>query len=80
VYGSFWFEREIVKKAVEMLPDNIMFESDFPHMTSLSPGPASAAEAPRASVTKSLEGVSPEIARKVLYENAARLYGVGAHI
>jgi predicted TIM-barrel fold metal-dependent hydrolase len=74
VYGSFWFEKEMVKRAIEILPDNLMFESDYPHPTSLSPGPRSIALVPRASAERSLEGVPEELARKVMYENAARLY------
>jgi hypothetical protein len=34
VYGTFWFEQD----ALELLPkyaDNVMFETDFPHPTSL---------------------------------------------
>jgi len=45
VYGSFWFEKDI-GHAVDLFPDNIMFETDFPHPTSLSPGPASPATHP----------------------------------
>lgn len=74
IYGSFWFEQESFRRVVDLLPDNVMFETDFPHPTSLSPGPASYAESPLVSVTKSLEGVPEHIQRKVLYENAARLY------
>ena len=38
VYGSFWFESALLKSAIELYPDNIMFETDFPHPTSLYPG------------------------------------------
>ena len=41
VYGMFWFETEALQRQVDLFPDNLMFETDFPHPTSLSPGPAS---------------------------------------
>ncbi|HEY1969475.1 MAG TPA: amidohydrolase family protein, partial [Pseudonocardia sp.] len=41
VYGMFWFEDECVLRIADLYPDNIMFETDFPHPTSLVPGPAS---------------------------------------
>lgn len=74
VYGSFWFEKETVKRVIDLIPDNVMFESDFPHPTSLSPGPLSTADRPATMALASLEGVPDDIARKVLYENAAKLY------
>ncbi|HMG41317.1 MAG TPA: amidohydrolase family protein [Acidimicrobiales bacterium] len=74
VYGSFWFEGEAMRRVVEALPDNIMFETDFPHPTSLSPGPASAAGNPREMAETALRGSSDDVARKVFYETAARLY------
>ncbi len=74
VFGSFWFEQETVKRVIDLIPDNVMFESDFPHPTSLSPGPLSTADIPGRMALKSLEGVAPEIIHKVLYENAAKLY------
>jgi predicted TIM-barrel fold metal-dependent hydrolase len=77
IYGSFWFEKETVGPAITRLPDNCMFESDYPHPTSLSPGPASPAEQPAAMAKASLVDVPIELARKVLYENAARLYHIG---
>ena len=72
--GMFWFEIETVRLLIDLYPDNLMFETDFPHPTSLSPGPASSAENPKKVVQTAFEGLSEEIARKVLYENAARLY------
>jgi predicted TIM-barrel fold metal-dependent hydrolase len=74
IYGSFWFEKETVRRAIELLPDNCMFESDYPHPTSLSPGPKSIALIPRVSAERSLEGVPEDLARKVMHDNAAALY------
>jgi predicted TIM-barrel fold metal-dependent hydrolase len=74
VYGSFWFESRTVEAAANEFPDNIMFETDFPHPTSLSPGPASSAESPRVTATKAVENLSDEVARKILFDNGANLY------
>jgi predicted TIM-barrel fold metal-dependent hydrolase len=74
IMGMFWFEQESIRRLADLYPDNLMFETDFPHPTSLSPGPASSAENPRAVVRKVFEGLPAELAQKVLYENAAGLY------
>jgi predicted TIM-barrel fold metal-dependent hydrolase len=76
VFCTFWFERETVRRMLDLYPDNVMFESDFPHATSLSPGPASSAKPPRQTALEALEGMPEDLCRKVLYENAAKLYGV----
>ena len=39
IFGMFWFEHEAVRRIMDLYPDNLMFETDFPHPTSLSPGP-----------------------------------------
>jgi len=76
VFTTFWFERETVRRMLDLYPDNVMFESDFPHPTSLSPGPASSAKPPRQTALEALEGMPEDLCRKVLFENAAKLYGV----
>jgi predicted TIM-barrel fold metal-dependent hydrolase len=76
VFGSFWFESSLLQQSIELFPDNIMFETDFPHPTSISPGPASYAKHPSAIVEENLGGLSEEIQRKVLHDNAAKLYGL----
>lgn len=76
VYGSFWFESESIRNTIHLLPDNIMFETDFPHPVSLSPGPVSPATNPREMAEAALAGVDQDIVEKVLWGNAARLYGV----
>ncbi len=38
VYGMYWFEHDSVRAVMDKLADNLMFETDFPHATSLSPG------------------------------------------
>jgi uncharacterized protein len=76
VYGMFWFETEALHRQIDLFPDNVMFESDFPHPTSLSPGPASPSPLPSVVAKQFIEGLSPELARKILFDNAAKLYGV----
>ena len=44
IYGTFWFERDSALHAIEALGSkNLMYETDFPHPTSMSPGPGSPA-------------------------------------
>lgn len=75
IYGSFWFERETLKPAIDILgADNILYETDFPHPTSMSPGPATSAEAPADYMEKAFAGVSREDIGKIVYGNAARIY------
>ena len=74
VYGSFWFEKDTVNRMIDLYADNITFESDYPHPTSLSPGPASSAKTPRETILESLDGIPTDVCRKVLHDNAARLY------
>jgi predicted TIM-barrel fold metal-dependent hydrolase len=77
VFSTFWFERTTIDRMVDLYPDNIMFETDFPHSTSLSPGPASSSEIPRLMADAAVANLAPELARKVLHDNAARLYHLG---
>jgi predicted TIM-barrel fold metal-dependent hydrolase len=77
VYGSYWFERDSIGHVIDLMPDNIMFETDFPHPVGIAPGPVSAADgSPRDMAERSMRGVPKDIAKKVLWENAARLYNV----
>ena len=45
-----------------------------PHPTSMSPGPASSALVPRDFIAERLGHLPPDVLRKVLHENAARIY------
>jgi len=47
--------------------DNILFSTDFPHPTCLYPAPLEA-------IRDGLEGVRDSSRRKILGENAAKLY------
>jgi uncharacterized protein len=74
-YGTFWFETTTLP-LLELYADNMMFETDYPHPTSLSPGPTSPALRPDQHIAKYFSALSDDVARKVLYENAARVYHV----
>ena len=74
IYGMYWFEQESMRCSLDRLGDNLMFETDFPHATSLSPGPASESPSPRDVIERSLAGVDEETVAKVLNGTATRLY------
>jgi uncharacterized protein len=74
VYGCFWFEREMLSHAIERYPNNILYETDFPHPTSMSPGPATPAVAPRQYASEALGKLPRDLAGKILHDNAARVY------
>ena len=76
VHGMFWFEHESVRRVMDLYPDNLMYETDYPHPTSMSPGPASAAKNPKTVVREVFDGMPEELTRKVLYGTAARVYGL----
>jgi predicted TIM-barrel fold metal-dependent hydrolase len=76
VYAMFWFEKE----SLDLLPryqDNVMFETDFPHPTCLCPGPGSAAPSPAEVIERDTAIVGEAVMRKVLHDNASRVYHVG---
>ena len=74
IYGMYWYERESMRSVIDRLADNLMFETDFPHATSLSPGPASESPSPRVVIELSLAGMPEETVGKVLQHTATRLY------
>ena len=74
VYGMYWFEQDSVRAVMDKLADNLMFETDFPHATSLSPGPASESPSPRDVIERSLGGMPDEVVGKVLQHTATELY------
>jgi predicted TIM-barrel fold metal-dependent hydrolase len=76
IYGSFWFEEKGVGLALALYPDNILYETDYPHPTCQAPGPASAGTHPRLYAERVLGGLSDEVVRKVVHDNAAALYGI----
>jgi len=70
LYATFWFERnrnklpELVEAVGE---DNILFETDFPHPTCMYPNPLE-------TVAPKMAMLSPEARRKIMGENARKLY------
>lgn len=74
IFGMYWFENESVRSVIDKLEDNLMFETDFPHATSLSPGPASESPSPRDVIERSLAGLPDEVVGKVLQHTATKLY------
>jgi uncharacterized protein len=77
IYGCFWFETDAARFAIEQFPENILFETDFPHPTCQHPGPASTGVSPGDYATLALDGLPDAVVAKVLHDNAATLYGVG---
>ena len=67
IYVDFWFETVGIQLRDCIGIDNILWESDFPHITSTYPHSWDAVE-------HSLKGVSASDREKVLFGNAARLY------
>ena len=76
VYGAFWFEEKNIGSALELFPDNMLFETDYPHPTCQAPGPASIGTHPRLYAERALKGVPEDTIRKVLQDNAADVYGI----
>jgi predicted TIM-barrel fold metal-dependent hydrolase len=72
IWVSFWFEQWGPAHAIDFIgEDNVMFETDFPHGTSLTPRTTQ-------QVAQTLATLKPEVRRKVLHDNAARLYSLPA--
>jgi len=75
IYGCFWFERKTLVHAIDHLgADNILYESDFPHPTSMSPGPKSTAQPPNVYVQETMGDLPQDVVSKILHDNAARIY------
>lgn len=76
VYATFWFETD-VPRLVDLYPDNLMFETDFPHPSGINvPQAGSTATSTPEMIARNLAGVPDDIKRKVLFETAAKLYRV----
>jgi predicted TIM-barrel fold metal-dependent hydrolase len=70
VYTTYWFEAVAPTKLLGDIPvDRILFETDFPHPTCLYGNIPQKIEA-------SLSGATDEQRRRILWANAAELYGV----
>jgi predicted TIM-barrel fold metal-dependent hydrolase len=69
VYVMSWFERAFVKTLADVGVDNVMLMTDIPHPTCLYPDTREYF----ADVTKDL---TPDVRRKLVQDNAARVYQV----
>ena len=68
LYATFWFEKTNVPALIASVgEDNVLFETDFPHPTCLYPKPLD-------TVAEKMSTLTPEVQRKILGENAAKLY------
>ncbi|MCY4036749.1 MAG: amidohydrolase family protein, partial [bacterium] len=70
MYGCYWFEDLSPDKLINQVgPENVLFETDFPHPTCLYPFGLEQA-------TDSLAHLDDDATRKVLQDNAAALYKI----
>jgi predicted TIM-barrel fold metal-dependent hydrolase len=71
-YVSYWFEQRHLAHDIDLIgEDNVMFETDFPHGTALT-------DSMTEQVAETLASLRTEVRRKVLHDNAARLYNLPA--
>ena len=71
VYGCYWFEQTAPRRLFDKVGvDNILFETDFPHPTSLF------GEEVHERIRTGLAECNEETKRKILWDNAASLYHV----
>jgi predicted TIM-barrel fold metal-dependent hydrolase len=69
-YATFWFEENQgdLQSMIDKVGDErILFETDFPHPTCLYPAPLN-------SMAEKMNGLRAETRRRIMGENAARLY------
>jgi predicted TIM-barrel fold metal-dependent hydrolase len=70
IYATFWFEDFGVKHFIESIgPNNLLFETDFPHPTCLYPES-------QAHLAQVLARLDPAVRRRVVQDNAAELYKI----
>ena len=68
LFATFWFEMNNVPGLIASVgEDSVLFETDFPHPTCLYPKPLD-------TVADKMSMLTPEVQRKILGENAAKLY------
>ncbi|WP_319455831.1 MULTISPECIES: amidohydrolase family protein [unclassified Mycobacterium] len=75
IYATFWFDPH-VGSAAELYPDNLMFETDFPHSSGLHPTPGSLAKGPRETINDNLTALPRDLVSKLLQDNAAAVYNI----
>jgi predicted TIM-barrel fold metal-dependent hydrolase len=68
IYSCFWFEETGPSRLLDRIGfDNVLFETDYPHPTCLYPTPVQHG-------IRQLAPWGPEVTRKVMSENAIKLY------
>jgi predicted TIM-barrel fold metal-dependent hydrolase len=74
IYASYWFEgaNNVENYISEFGADNLMFETDFPHPQCLYPNV-------REKIAETLGRYDTATQRKVMFENAAKLYGISVN-
>lgn len=73
VYGCYWFEQTAPRRLIDKVGiDNILFETDFPHPTSIF------GDDVHKCIATGLAECSAEVRRKILWSNAQQLYKVVA--
>jgi predicted TIM-barrel fold metal-dependent hydrolase len=71
VYACYSFEHTALGRLIDEIgSDNVMFETDFPHPTSLY------GEEVHARINSGLSGCQETVRRKILWENAEKLYRI----
>ena len=71
VYACYWFEQTAPRRLIDKIGiDNVLFETDFPHPTSLY-----GAEV-HARIKSGLSDCEESIRRKILWDNSQKLYNV----
>jgi predicted TIM-barrel fold metal-dependent hydrolase len=72
VYGCYFFEELAPQRLLDRIGvDNVMFETDYPHPVCLYGNV-------REKIEAALGDAEPEVRRKLLFDNAAKLYNVEA--
>jgi predicted TIM-barrel fold metal-dependent hydrolase len=71
IYACYWFEQTAPRRLLDKIGvDNILFETDFPHPTSLY------GEEVHARIKGGLSDCEEPVRRKILWENSQKLYKV----
>ena len=73
IYACYWFEQTAPKRLIDKVGENnVMFETDFPHPTSLY------GDEVHRRIQGGLSDCDESIQRKILWDNAAALYKIEA--
>ena len=75
-YGTYWFEKAQLRD-LDLYPDNFMFSTDFPHGTSVAPGPCGGTQlTPREYAAEGHAQLDPVLREKALFRNAVEIYNL----